>query len=159
MDFEALLGTLRKSLNEQREILDSVTSRIEEARDENALGSSILKAIEEMSPQEQIQNLLGKEKSKMDSLEKENEDIDQEISDLLKLRVAKKIKADNDFSTWILIKIKINDLKLKKAGNLRNLNDLNNVTKSYESVLESLDSSEDNTNMNIVLIEELIMDP
>ena len=104
MDFEALLGTLRKSLNEQREILDSVTSRIEEARDENALGSSILKAIEEMSPQEQIQNLLGKEKSKMDSLEKENEDIDQEISDLLKLRVAKKIKADNDFSTWILIK-------------------------------------------------------
>ena len=56
-------------------------------------------------------------------------------------------------------KKKINDLKLKKAGNLRNLNDLNNVTKSYESVLESLDSSEDNTNMNIVLIEELIMDP
>ena len=56
-------------------------------------------------------------------------------------------------------KKKINDLKLKKAGNLRNLNNLNNVTKSYESVLESLDSSEDNTNMNIVLIEELIMDP
>ena len=73
-----------------------------------------------MTPKQQIRNLLGKEKSKTDFLE--NEDIDAEINDLFKLRMAKKITADNNFSTWMLMKRKINDLKLKKAANVGNLN-------------------------------------